>query len=94
MCTVCSQRSGLDLCPSHDQGLKYIFSQICSTLQGPARVEKHLGTNNYRVFWGTDLEKVDNVNVVDLKAYYGPLMPLAASWWWVLYHILINTPPT
>lgn len=44
---------------------------------GSVRVEKKLGPVNYRVRWLTDKLKVDNVNVVDLKPFYGPNKPLA-----------------
>lgn len=54
-------------------------AKLAPRWKGPARVEKLLGPNNYRVRWGTDLERVDNVNVVDLKPYYGPPMPLAGG---------------
>lgn len=46
---------------------------------GPARVEKKLGPINYRVQWLTGKMKADNVNVVDMKPYYGPDKPLAGG---------------
>ncbi len=40
--------------------------------EGPARVEKKLGTVNYRISWGSP-GRADNINVVNLKRYYGPI---------------------
>ena len=46
---------------------------------GPVRVEKKLGPINYRVRWLTGTMKVDSINVVDMKPYYGPDTPLAGG---------------
>ncbi|KAK7895604.1 hypothetical protein WMY93_020929 [Mugilogobius chulae] len=46
---------------------------------GPAKVEKKLGPVNYQVRWLTDKLKVDTVNVVDMKPYYGPYKPPAGG---------------
>lgn len=40
--------------------------------EGPARVEKKLGPVNYRISWGSP-GRADNINVVNLKRYYGPI---------------------
>lgn len=46
---------------------------------GPAKVESRLGPVNYRVRWVSDNLKIDTVNVVDMKPFFGPGMPLAGG---------------
>ncbi|KAL6476435.1 hypothetical protein MHYP_G00149340 [Metynnis hypsauchen] len=64
--------------PLSDASAKF-SAKLAPRWKGPAKVEKQLGPNNYRVRWGTEKTKEDNVNVVDLKPYYGPSVPLAGG---------------
>lgn len=54
-------------------------AKLAHRWSGPVKVEKKLVPNNYRVRWLTDKLKVDTVNVVDLKPYYGPSKPQAGG---------------
>ena len=57
----------------------HFSAKLAPRWSGPVRVEKRLGPVNYRVQWLTDKEKVDTVNVVNMKPYYGPDKPLAGG---------------
>uniref|UniRef100_A0AAR2JKP5 Integrase catalytic domain-containing protein n=1 Tax=Pygocentrus nattereri TaxID=42514 RepID=A0AAR2JKP5_PYGNA len=61
--------------PLSDASAKF-SAKFVPRWKGPTKVEKQLGPNNYRVRWGTEKMKVDN-QIVDLKPYYGPSVPLA-----------------
>lgn len=54
-------------------------AKLAPRWSGPAKVEKKLGPVNYRVRWLSDSKKVDTVNVVDLKPFFGPDRPLAGG---------------
>ncbi len=48
----------------------YFSSKLAPKWDGPVKIKKKLGPVNYLVEWGSG-EKVDNVNVVNLKQYFG-----------------------
>ncbi len=45
------------------------LSKLAPKWEGPVKIRKKLGPVNYLVEWGSG-EKVDNVNVVNLKQYF------------------------
>lgn len=50
-------------------------SKLAPKWKGPATVLKKLGPVNYRIKWVEQPNKIDNVNVVNLKPYFGSLPP-------------------
>lgn len=52
--------------PLSDASAKF-SAKLAPKWKGPARVEKRLGPNNYKVTWGTEKEKVDNINIMALQ---------------------------
>lgn len=54
-------------------------SKLAPKWVGPVKVEKKLGPVNYQIRWMTDKGKVDTVNVVDMKPFFGPAKPPAGG---------------
>lgn len=47
----------------------FFSSKLAPKWEGPVKIKKKLGPVNYLVEWGSR-EKLDNVNVVNLKRYF------------------------
>lgn len=54
-------------------------TKFSAKVAGPAKVEKVLGPLNYSIRWLSDENRIDTVNVVNMKPYFGPEMPLAGG---------------
>ena len=56
-------------------------SKLAPEWSGPARVRRKLGPINYRVKWEDSTDKVEHVNVVNLKPFFGsqPQVPRAGG---------------
>ncbi|KAL1268885.1 hypothetical protein QQF64_034248 [Cirrhinus molitorella] len=56
----------------------FFSSKLAPKWEGPVKIKKKLGPVNYLVEWGSG-EKMDNVNVVNLKQYFGGEISKLAS---------------